>query len=224
MYKIYGIWYYGLGFVWSFLQVLEVQQFDCLLIEVLEDVSFVLEYMLYFGLYLLVVIFIYDVKDLWYVFYLFFVEFLFEWQAVQFGLVQGLDVWFMDLFMSMQFQLDEEEQQQLLLFLLDVVWEVLEVCDFMGYMACLAGYWDSECWWEVIFEQFEYDIDIFVIIISLNMALCDEFGWLECFFNCLWEVYMCKQLCKVIKDGFKNIVVVCGVWYIFVLYYFDCFK
>ncbi len=224
MYKIYGIRHHGPGSARSLLQALEAQQPDCLLIEAPEDASSALEYMLHPGLHPPVAILIYDAKDLRHASYLPFAEFSPEWQAAQFGLAQGLDVRFMDLPMSMQFQLDEEEQQQLSLSLPDAAREAPEVRDPMGYMARLAGYRDSERWWEATFEQPEHDIDIFATIISLNTALRDELGRSERPLNRLREAYMRKQLRKAIKDGFKNIAVVCGAWHTPALYYLDRFK
>jgi hypothetical protein len=223
MYKIYGIRHHGPGSTRSLLQALEAQQPDCLLIEAPEDASSALEYMLHPGLHPPVAILIYDDKDLRHASYLPFAEFSPEWQAAQFGLAQGLDVRFMDLPMSMQFQLGEEEEQ-LSLSLPDAVREAPEVRDPMGYMARLAGYRDSERWWEATFEQPEHDIDIFATIISLNTALRDELGRSERPLNRLREAYMRKQLRKAIKDGFKNIAVVCGAWHTPALHYLDRFK
>lgn len=223
MYTIYGIRHHGPGSTRSLLKALEAQQPDCLLIEAPEDASPALEYILHPGLHPPVAILIYDAKDLQHASYLPFAAFSPEWQAAQFGLAQGLDVRFMDLPMSMQFQLDEEEGQ-LALALPDATREAPEVRDPMGYMARLAGYKDSERWWEATFEQPEHDMDIFETIISLNTALRDELGRKERPLNRLREAYMRKQLRKAIKDGFKNIAVVCGAWHTPALHHLDRFK
>jgi hypothetical protein len=202
---------------------MEAQQPDCLLIEAPEDASSALEYMLHPGLNPPVAILVYDAKELKHASYLPFAEFSPEWQSAQFGLAQGLEVRFMDLPMGVQFHLDEEKEQ-LALALPDAAREAPEVRDPMGYMARLAGYGDSERWWEATFEQPAHDIDVFETIISLNTALRDELGRIERPMNRLREAYMRKQLRKAIKDGFKNIAVVCGAWHTPALHYLDRFK
>lgn len=223
MYTIYGIRHHGPGSTRSLLQALEAQQPDCLLIEAPEDASSALEYMLHPGLNPPVAILVYDAKELKHASYLPFAEFSPEWQSAQFGLAQGLEVRFMDLPMGVQFHLDEEKEQ-LALALPDAAREAPEVRDPMGYMARLAGYRDSERWWEATFEQPAHDIDVFETIISLNTALRDELGRVERPMNRLREAYMRKQLRKAIKDGFKNIAVVCGAWHTPALHYLDRFK
>lgn len=223
MYTIYGIRHHGPGSTRSLLQALEVQQPDCVLIEAPEDASPALEYMLHPGLHPPVAILIYDAKDLRHASYLPFADFSPEWQAAQFALAQGLEVRLMDLPMGMQFQLDEQDEQ-LALALPDAAREAPQVRDPMGYMARLAGYEDSERWWEATFEQPAHDIDIFDTIISLNTALRDELGRAERPLNRLREAYMRKQLRKAIKDGFQNIAVVCGAWHTPALHYLKRFK
>ena len=223
MYTIYGIRHHGPGSTRSLLQALEAQQPDCLLIEAPEDASPALEYILHPNLAPPVAILLYDPKDLKHASYLPFASFSPEWQAAQFGLAQGIDVRFMDLPMGTQFNLNEDEAQ-LELALPDATQEAPEVRDPMGYMAHLAGYRDSERWWEATFEQPEHDIAIFETIVSLNTAMRDELGRAERPINRLREAFMRKQLRKAVKDGFKNIAVVCGAWHTPALHYLDRFK
>lgn len=223
MYTIYGIRHHGPGSTRSLLQALEAQQPDCLLIEAPEDASPALEYLLHPNLAPPVAILLYDPKDLKHASYLPFASFSPEWQAAQFGLAQGIDVRFMDLPMGTQFNLNEDEAQ-LELALPDATQEAPEVRDPMGYMAHLAGYRDSERWWEATFEQPEHDIAIFETIVSLNTAMRDELGRAERPINRLREAFMRKQLRKAVKDGFKNIAVVCGAWHTPALHYLDRFK
>ncbi|HKK78577.1 MAG TPA: DUF5682 family protein [Phaeodactylibacter sp.] len=223
MFKVYGIRHHGPGSTRSLLSALEAQDPDCLLIEAPQDAEGVLEYVLHPGLEPPVAILLYDKKDPRYASYLPFASFSPEWQAAQFGLAKGLELRFMDLPMSLQFKLDEREEEQLKIALPSAEQEPPAMRDPMGYIAKLAGYTDSERWWEATFEQPEHEIDIFDTILSLNTALRDELKRDERPMNRLREAFMRKTLRRAIKDGFKNIAVVCGAWHAPALHYLDRF-
>ncbi len=220
---VYGIRHHGPGSTRSLLRALEAQGPDCLLIEAPEDANAALEYMLHPNLDPPVAILIYDAKDLKLASYLPFATFSPEWQAAQFGLAQGLEVRFIDLPMGIQFHLEATETQ-LELALPDAAREAPEIRDPMGYMAHLAGFEDSERWWEATFEQPDHDIDIFEQVISLNAALREALGQRERPLNQLREAFMRQQLRKAIKEGFENIAVVCGAWHAPVLHFLGRYK
>lgn len=224
MFKVYGIRHHGPGSTRSLLRALETQDPDCLLIEAPQDAEGVLEYMLHPELEPPVAALLYDKKDPRYASYLPFASFSPEWQSAQFALAQGIEVRFMDLPMSMQFKLDERQEEQLKMALPTAEHEPPAVRDPMGYMASLAGYSDSERWWEATFEQPEHEVDIFDTILSLNTALRDELKREERPMNRLREAFMRKTLREAIKDGFKNIAVVCGAWHSPALHYLDRFQ
>ena len=219
MFKVYGIRHHGPGSTRSLLRALEAQAPDCLLIEAPQDAEGVLEYMLHPGLEPPVAVLLYDKKDPRYASYLPFASFSPEWQSAQFGLAQGIELRFMDLPMSLQFKLDEREEAQLKIALPAADQEPPTVHDPMGYIANLAGFADSERWWEATFEQPEHEIDIFDTILSLNTALRDELKRKEQPMNRLREAFMRKTLRQAIKEGFKNIAVVCGAWHTPALHY-----
>ena len=223
MFKVYGIRHHGPGSTRSLLRALEAQAPDCLLIEAPQDAEGVLEYMLHPGLEPPVAVLLYDKKDPRYASYLPFASFSPEWQSAQFGLAQGIELRFMDLPMSLQFKLDEREEAQLKIALPAADQEPPTVHDPMGYIASLAGFADSERWWEATFEQPEHEIDIFDTILSLNTALRDELKRKEQPMNRLREAFMRKTLRQAIKEGFKNIAVVCGAWHTPALHYLDRF-
>jgi hypothetical protein len=223
MFKVYGIRHHGPGSTRSLLRALEAQAPDCLLIEAPQDAEGVLEYMLHPGLEPPVAVLLYDKKDPRYASYLPFASFSPEWQSAQFGLAQGIELRFMDLPMSLQFKLDEREEAQLKIALPAADQEPPTVHDPMGYIANLAGFADSERWWEATFEQPEHEIDIFDTILSLNTALRDELKRKEQPMNRLREAFMRKTLRQAIKEGFKNIAVVCGAWHTPALHYLDRF-
>lgn len=221
MFSIYGIRHHGPGSARSLLRALQAQGPDCILIEAPGDAEGILEYARHPQLIPPVAVLLYDDKDLSKASYLPFAEFSPEWQAIQYGLREGLPIIFMDLPMGMQFQLEEKNAGQLEIPLPSSENEAPVIRDPMGYIAELAGYTDSERWWEATFEQTDNDADIFQSIISLNTALRDELNRQEPPLNRLREAYMRKTLRKAIKDGFKRIAVVCGAWHAPALHYLD---
>ena len=213
MYKIYGIRHHGPGSTRSLLRSLEAEPPDCLLIEAPADAEQVLEYALHPGIIPPVAVLLYDEKDLSKASYLPFAAFSPEWQAIQYGLAQGIPVHFMDLPMSMQFQMEEDKKGQLEMPLPSSENEGPIIRDPMGYIAELAGYSDSERWWEATFEQPDNESDIFASIIDLNTALRDELGRQESRHNRTREAYMRKTLREALSKGYKRVAVVCGAWH-----------
>ncbi len=213
MYTIYGIRHHGPGSTRCLLRALEAAPPDCLLIEAPADAEQVLEYSLHPGLIPPAAILLYDDKDLSKASYLPFAEFSPEWQAMRYGLARGIPVHFMDLPMGMQFQLEEDKKGQLEIPLPSSGDEEPIVRDPMGYIAELAGYSDSERWWEATFEQPDNEADIFASIIELNAALRDELARREAPLNQIREAYMRKSLRKALADGHKKVAVVCGAWH-----------
>jgi hypothetical protein len=165
----------------------------------------------------------YDDKDLSKAAYLPFTHFSPEWQAAQLGLAQGSTVRFMDLPMSLQFQLEERKKQELSFSYLREE-DAPVIKDPMGYIARLAGYSDSERWWEATFEQTDNDEAIFESIIQLNTALREELGRQESPLTQMREAFMRKSMRKAIKEGAKKIAVVCGAWHAPALHYLDRYK
>ncbi|MCB0569267.1 MAG: hypothetical protein KDC66_05875 [Phaeodactylibacter sp.] len=221
MFSIYGIRHHGPGSARSLLRALQAQRPDAILIEAPADTEKVLEYAGHPRLVPPVAVLVYDEKDLSRASYLPFAEFSPEWQAIQYGLKESLPIIFMDLPMSMQFQLEAEKAGQLEIPLPDSEQEPPLIRDPMGYIAELAGYTDSERWWEATFEQTDNEADIFQAIISLNVALREEPGRQEPPLNRLREAHMRKALRKALKDGFKKLAVVCGAWHAPALHYLD---
>lgn len=221
MFSIYGIRHHGPGSTRSLLRALQAQGPDCILIEAPADAEEILDYALHPGLIPPVAVLLYDEKDLSRASYLPFAEFSPEWQAIRYGLREGIPIVFMDLPMGMQFQLEEKNAGQLEIPLPSSESEAPLIRDPMGYIAELAGYTDSERWWEATFEQTDNEADIFQAIISLNAALREELPRQETPLTRLREANMRKVLRKALKDGFKKIAVVCGAWHAPALHYLD---
>lgn len=141
-----------------------------------------------------------------------FARFSPEWQAIQYGLALGIPVRFMDLPMSMMHQIRESEKQQLKIDIPDP--EALRAQrDPLGFMAQIAGYSDSERWWEITFEQETEDTEVFEGILEMMEALRSELKRSETKETLLREAHMRKVMRKALKDGFQRIAVVCGAWH-----------
>jgi Family of unknown function (DUF5682) len=96
--------------------------------------------------------------------------------------------------------------------------------DPLHYMADLAGYSDSERWWEITFEQNDNPIEIFETILDMMTVLRKELNRLESTETLLREAYMRKIIRKAQNDGFNRIAVVCGAWHAPVLAQIQNFK
>ncbi|MEO1262625.1 MAG: DUF5682 family protein [Bacteroidota bacterium] len=159
---------------------------------------------------------IYNPKDIRQAIYLPFTEFSPEWQAILFARKHNIPIRFMDLPMSISFALDEKEKNIIQRKMeVEEKWTDEEIRfrkDPMGFLAHLAGYTDSERWWEVMFESPDNETDIFVAIEEMTTEL-REFKE-ETPRTQQREAFMRQTLRKVQKEGFGNIAVVCGAWHV----------
>lgn len=199
---LFGIRHHGPGSANSLIRALEATQPDCMLIEGPADAEAALQYCLHPGLELPAALLLYDAKDLSKAAYLPFADFSPEWQAMQFALAQGIELRLMDLPMHYQFNLGTSPSRPPAL------------RDPLGYIAELAGYSDSERWWEATFEQTDNDQAVFEVVADLMTALREEIGQEEDQRTQQREAYMRRSLRKAIKDGFEDIAVVCGAWHV----------
>ncbi|GJM31633.1 MAG: hypothetical protein DHS20C18_06340 [Saprospiraceae bacterium] len=190
---------------------------DCLLVEGPIDADKQLRFIANEGLEPPVALLIYNVADLNQASYYPFAVFSPEWQAIAFALKRNLSVQFMDLSMAIQFTLDREakEDRQMKVSNHQSTAEEQRIMrDPLSYMAKIAGYTDSERWWEATFETRENDLDIFPSIAELISVLRLELGRQESARTLLREAHMRKVIRKAVKDGFQRIAVVCGAWHV----------
>lgn len=87
------------------------------------------------------------------------------------------------------------------------------IADPLGYIAKVAGYDDGERWWEVVMEKQGKDVKLFEAIFQLMTTLREELKIKESQETLLREAYMRKCIRTGVKEGFKNIVIVCGAWH-----------
>jgi len=229
MVNIFGIRHHGPGSARSLLRALEAYQPDCLLIEGPADAQSAIKHIGNEDLQPPVAIILYNPKDLAQASYFPFAEFSPEWQAIQFGLQNDIPVELMDLPMAQAFGLNESEASKPQIkfdFKSDPKNPPIlpSSYDPLGFIANLAGYTDSERWWEVTFEQAENESAIFDAILDMVTALREELQRPESALTLIREAHMRKAIRKAKKDGFERIAVVCGAWHAPVLHNWQGFK
>ncbi|MBI5914641.1 MAG: hypothetical protein HY842_04635 [Bacteroidetes bacterium] len=243
MLHLLGIRHHGPGSSRAVLKALEAHPPDCLLVEAPADAQGLLTiYDLRFtiaeadtpnrqSLLPPVSMLIYDPKDLGKASYLPFAEFSPEWQAICFALSHDIPVRFMDLPMELSFALDEMERQNpqaSLDFFPEGTSEKTAPeerqfrIDPMAHLARLAGYADSERWWEVMFENPDHETDIFAATHQMVAALRE--GVEESSRTLQREAHMRQTIRQAAKDGFQNIAIVCGAWHVPTLHGFEKIK
>jgi hypothetical protein len=148
---------------------------------------------------------------------------------------RGIPIQFMDLPQSFHFSLDAENEEdgdkQLVLDFIDETLEAGEKSeedlllerDPLGFLGKLAGYEDSERWWEVTFEQNENTAEIFPAIVEMMSVLRAEIKTPQKPREQMREAYMRKVLRKAIKD-YTKVAVVCGAFHAPVLEDYKSFK
>ncbi len=232
MITVFGIRHHGPGSAKSMLKAIQALEPDILLVEGPADAQAMIPFIGNPKLKPPVSILLYNPKNFDQAVYLPFAEFSPEWQAIKYGLKANIPIEFMDLPYSTQFALDEQNQTDLELPFQPKPKKKKKrgIKDPLGFMAKLAGYTDSERWWEVTFEQHENQQEIFDAILEMMTALrqdaaangkengADDIEELR------REAYMRKCIRNAEKKGFQNIAIVCGAWHAPVLTDMNRFK
>jgi len=234
MHQVFGIRHHGPGSARSLLQALQQMEPDILLIEGPADADALLAPMADKTLLPPVAMLVYNPKSLSQSSYFPFADFSPEWQAIQYAIDQSVPVRFIDLPQGIHFSLNiaEKENQQLSVLPQENPLEKKSLskedrklyADPLAYIANLAGYSDSERWWEVTFEQHAADREIFPALLELMDALRSEIKVPLPRRELLREAFMRKQIRDAIKKGFQKIAVVCGAWHAPVLQDLAAFK
>lgn len=210
---IYGIRHHGPGSAKRLKRALRVQQPDCILVELPQDTEKVLPKVADEGLRPPVALLAYNPKDFNQAAYLPFAEFSPEWQALRHGVRFETPAWPIDLPLSLQFGLHPREAGAQLRLPEELSEEAMRIqTDPLGFIAELAGFSDSERWWEITFEQAEED-ETFEIILDMMRTLRRELDREETRETLLREAHMRKMIRKAVKEGYHNIAVVCGAWH-----------
>ncbi len=225
MISVLGIRHHGPGSTKSMLKALNAIQPDMLLIEGPPDADKLIEYVRNPKLKPPVALLVYDPKDLSQAAYFPFAEFSPEWQAIKFALEKNIAVRFMDLPQGFHFAVNKMEKEKRQMTIEVVVEnepivseeEQLMQKDPMAYAAQASGYTDSERWWEVMFEQEENPEAIFPAIIELIGSMRQNLPF-KSRKEQQREAFMRNSIRKALKEGYKNIAVVCGAWHAPVLH------
>jgi hypothetical protein len=157
-----------------------------------------------------------------------FAEFSAEWQAIYYGTENNIPVRFFDMPLVHSFAMDKpkEEEKQL-----DTersrsvkddsivpTEEETEVSpehrDPFSYLAEAEGYSDGELWWELHFESRNDNENIFEAAKEAVSALRESFPGKDNRREKLREAFMRRGIRVAQKEGYNNIVVVCGAWHV----------
>ena len=218
MHQVFGIRHHGPGSARSLLQALQQMQPDILLIEGPADADVLLAPMADKTLVPPVAMLVYNPKSLSQSSYFPFADFSPEWQAIQYAIHYSTPVKFIDLPQGIHFSLNiiEKENQQLSALPNENPLEKKSLskvdrklyADPLAFVANLAGYSDSERWWEITFEQKVADQEIFPALLELMNALRSEIKSPMPRRELLREAFMRKQIRETIKKGFQKIAVI----------------
>ena len=229
--KVFGIRHHGPGSTKSLLRALHKLEPDCLLIEGVKDAEPLLQHVANEGMQPPVALLTYNPKDFSQAIYSPFAEFSPEWQAIKYGLEKEISVQFMDLPQEMTFGIQAAAATAEPVLFEKETEPTPQTADDrklqkdpLGYMAELAGYTDSERWWEVTFEETENQEEIFPSIIQLMRVLREELNRPDPPQEQRREAFMRETIRKAVKAGYENIAVICGAWHSPVLEDFEKYK
>ena len=210
--QVFGIRHHGPGSTKRLLKALQGMKPDCLLVEAPYDGEKSFYQVNTKGLQPPVALLMYEPKDFQKASYLPFANFSPEWQALKYALRADIPIKAMDLSMGIQLGLEESTQLEIQDNTIDR--ELLRLLkDPLGYIAHIAGYEDSERWWEHTFEQEADELQVFEAINEMIGTLRTETSGFEQREILLREAHMRKVLRKAIKEGFDRIAIVCGAWH-----------
>lgn len=235
---VFGIRHHGPGSAKSMLHGLRQLNPDIILIEGPPDGDQLIAHVANEKLHPPVALLVYNPKNLQEASYYPFANFSPEWQAMKFALKREIPVSFMDLPRSLAFTLDRAEKENTQLSILTKIDEDPEAevnkmlskeqkkiaKDPFGYLAKLAGFTDSERWWEVMFEATQNTENIFPAITEMIDALRQESGIDPPIREKQREAYMRQCIRKAVKAGHEKIAIICGAWHSPALQYIDRYK
>ena len=217
MTKIFGIRHHGPGSARRLLEALKKFQPDCILIETPEDAQAVLKYAEHKKLKPPVAILVYNPKDFEQAAFYPFANFSPEWQAIKYGIKKNVPVQFIDLPHAIQFNLKEEKIK------VRDAFDEISVYDPLLHLAKIAGYEDSEQWWDVFFEQVDDSEEVFELISEMMGTLRTEIDREEDRETLLREANMREHIRKAQKK-YDKVAVVCGAWHNLALEKLDDYK
>jgi hypothetical protein len=213
MTHLFGIRHHGPGCARSLLQALGELTPDCVLIEGPPEAEEVLTSAAHAEMQPPVALLLYCPDDTSKASFYPFAEFSPEWQAIRYGLQQGLPVRFIDLPQAHDLalrDLPEEEEAE------PVANE--PALDPLGWIGRAAGYGDGESWWNHMVEERGDTVELFAAIQEVMTAAREELPGERSAAKQrrenLREAHMRKCIRQAEKDGFQRIAVICGAWHV----------
>lgn len=203
MHKVFGIRHHGPGSAKNVLRALDEYQPDCILIEGPIDAEKVIALSAHKKIKLPLAILIYNPSNFDQAAFYPFAKFSPEWQALQYGHKHKLELGFIDLPQSINLLLPEENR-----YATDI-----DITDPLANLARIAGFKDSERWWDYTFEYAESGMEIFALIEEMITALRREIIDQERE-TLLREAHMRQQIRNAIKNNYQRIAVICGAWHV----------
>ena len=201
--KVFGIRHHGPGSAKNVMRALDEYQPDCILIEAPTDAEKLIPLSAHKKMKLPLAILIYNPSDFNQSAFYPFAQFSPEWQALQYGHKHNIELGFIDLPQSQSLLLPEENKYS----------KDLDITDPLGNLAQIAGFKDSERWWDYTFEYAESGMEIFELIEDMVTALREEIIDQERE-TLLREAYMRNQIRNAIKSNYQRIAVICGAWHV----------
>ena len=232
--RLFGIRHHGPGSAASLVAALDVFRPDIVLLECPADAEAALTTATHPELRPPVALLVYNPKQQSQASFLPFAEFSPEWQAIQWCARNEAHVRCMDLPMALRFGMrdatmeraveadtaetarqepDATEQE-----LPDAAIAPPEAAadleaDPVAYITRLAGYTDSEQWWETHLEHAPGNADTFAVVLDLMTALREELARPETEETLLREAFMRETLRTTLGQGYQRVAVVCGAWH-----------
>lgn len=205
--QIFGIRHHGPGSTRRLLTALEDWKPDCVLIEFPADAQNELQQLSRLQIEPPVALVVYQQDNIQQALYYPFARFSPEWQAIQWAHKQSIPIVAMDLPVSQQLAIRDQKT----LDLHPGEKQSFIQQDPLGTIAQLAGFDDSEQWWELTFEHHTDDFALFDAINELMHALRKEAESSR--ETLIREAYMRKILRKAVKEQHEKIAIVCGAWH-----------
>jgi hypothetical protein len=229
--RLFGIRHHGPGSAASLVAALDTFRPDIVLLECPADGEAALATLRDAALVPPVALLLYNPKQQGQASFLPFAEFSPEWQAVQWCFQNEAQVRCFDLPMALRFANEEmgmtkEEspagtnppsaaelpKTEAPNSEFQIPNSSLNI-DPVAYIARLAGYADSEQWWETHLEQAPGHADTFAVVLDMMTALRTELARPESYETLLREAYMRETLRATLGQGYQRVAVVCGAWH-----------
>ncbi|MCB1190111.1 MAG: hypothetical protein KDK90_06740 [Leptospiraceae bacterium] len=212
---VFGIRHHGPGSAKSLLAHLEHLKPDALLIEGPVEAKPLISFSKDSSMKPPVAILCYVPENPSMAFFYPFAKFSPEYQAILYGLENKISIDFMDLPLANRFalqnketQVEETSEKQSL-----TEDETISI-DPIYYLAQIAGYEDSELWWEHTFEQRQNHEKCFDAIREAMVSLREHLPKEKNEVEILREASMRNIIRDTEKRDFQKIAVVCGAWHV----------